>query len=232
MFLTPADTEKLLLSVAGMVARDRLERGVLLNHPESLALLSCWVMERAREGATVERLMADGVHVLFTEQVMPGVPEMIPEMQVEATFPDGRKLVPLSRPIRPRIGPQVENPPPDPDHPGALRLGEGAIPLNAGRATRAVVVCNDGDRPVQIGSHIHLADTNAALVFTDPDDPDAVPDRELVRGFRLDIPAGTSLRLQPGDDKPVTVVALAGRGAVPGIQVRTTTRTPEEAPGE
>jgi urease subunit gamma/beta len=95
-----------------------------------------------------------------------------------------------------------------------------------------VVVCNDGDRPVQIGSHIHLADTNAALVFTDPDDPDAVPDRELVRGFRLDIPAGTSLRLQPGDDKPVTVVALAGRGAVPGIQVRTTTRTPQEAPGE
>jgi urease subunit gamma len=97
--LTPSDTEKLLLAVAGMVARDRLERGVLLNYPESVALLSTWVIERAREGRAVAELMSSGRDVLRREQVMPGVPEMITDVQVEATFPDGRKLVTLHDPI-------------------------------------------------------------------------------------------------------------------------------------
>lgn len=99
MHLTPADTEKLLLAVAGMVARDRLERGVLLNYPETVALLSTWVIERAREGASVADLMSSGRHVLAREQVMAGVAEMITDVQVEATFPDGRKLVTLHQPI-------------------------------------------------------------------------------------------------------------------------------------
>lgn len=99
MHLSPADVEKLLLAVAGSVARDRLERGVLLNHPEAVALLSCWVIERAREGRTVEELMVAGREVLTREQVMEGVPEMIADVQVEATFPDGRKLVTLHHPI-------------------------------------------------------------------------------------------------------------------------------------
>ena len=99
MHLTPSDTEKLLLSVAGMVARDRLSRGVLLNHPESVALLSTWVIERAREGATVSELMQLGREVLTREQVMPDVVDMLVDVQVEATFPDGRKLVTLHHPI-------------------------------------------------------------------------------------------------------------------------------------
>ncbi|MDR6863811.1 urease subunit gamma [Phycicoccus sp. 3266] len=99
MHLSPADTEKLLLSVAGMVARDRLARGVRLNHPEAVALLSTWVLERAREGALVADLMQEGRTVLTREQVMEGVPEMLPNVQVEATFPDGRKLVTLHHPI-------------------------------------------------------------------------------------------------------------------------------------
>jgi len=100
MRLTPSDQEKLLLSVAGMVARERLARGVLLNHPEAVALLSCWLLERARDGdATVEQLMDDGRAVLRRDQVMPGVPEMLDQVQVEATFPDGRKLVTLHRPL-------------------------------------------------------------------------------------------------------------------------------------
>ncbi|HET8769235.1 urease subunit gamma [Phycicoccus sp. M110.8] len=99
MHLSPADTEKLLLSVAGMVARDRLARGVRLNHPEAVALLSTWVLERAREGALVADLMEEGRTVLTREQVMDGVPEMLPDVQVEATFPDGRKLVTLHHPI-------------------------------------------------------------------------------------------------------------------------------------
>nr|WP_216645300.1 urease subunit gamma [Isoptericola halotolerans] len=97
--MTPADTEKLLLAVAGMVARDRLGRGVRLNHPETIALLSCWVIERARDGADVATLMRDGSTVLTRAQVMDGVPEMLTDVQVEATFPDGRKLVTLHHPI-------------------------------------------------------------------------------------------------------------------------------------
>ncbi|MCK9792539.1 urease subunit gamma [Isoptericola sp. 4D.3] len=99
MHLTPADTEKLLLAVAGMVARDRLDRGVRLNHPESVALLACWVIERAREGADVATLMRTGREVLTREQVMDGVPELLADVQVEATFPDGRKLVTLHHPV-------------------------------------------------------------------------------------------------------------------------------------
>jgi urease subunit gamma len=100
VLLTPSDQEKLLLAVAGMVARDRLERGVLLNYPESVAILSCWVIERAREGAlSVEDLMFEGRMVLRRAQLMEGVPEMLDEVQVEATFPDGRKLVTIHDPV-------------------------------------------------------------------------------------------------------------------------------------
>lgn len=99
MHLTPGDTEKLLLAVAGMVARDRLERGVRLNHPEAVALLSTWVIERAREGVEVATLMDDGRRVLTRDQVMDGVADMIADVQIEAMFPDGRKLVTLHHPI-------------------------------------------------------------------------------------------------------------------------------------
>ena len=99
MHLTPGDTEKLLLAVAGMVARDRLSRGVKLNYPESVALLSTWVIERARDGVGVPLLMQSGREVLTREQVMPDVIDMLSEVQVEATFPDGRKLVTIHQPI-------------------------------------------------------------------------------------------------------------------------------------
>lgn len=99
MHLTPSDTEKLLLSVAGMVARDRLARGVKLNYPESVALLSTWVVERARDGLSVEDLMIQGREVLGRDQVMDGVAEMLADVQMEATFPDGRKLVTIHDPI-------------------------------------------------------------------------------------------------------------------------------------
>ncbi|WP_285138538.1 urease subunit gamma [Microbacterium sp. lyk4-40-TSB-66] len=99
MHLSPADTEKLLLAVAGMVARDRRQRGILLNHPEAVALLSTWVIERAREGAEVTRLMTEGRTVLTRAEVMDGVADMLTDVQVEATFPDGRKLVTLHHPI-------------------------------------------------------------------------------------------------------------------------------------
>ncbi len=99
MHLSPADTEKLLLAVAGMVARDRKERGVKLNHPEAVALLSTWGVERARDGAEVAQLMTEGRSVLTRDDVMDGVADMLADVQVEATFPDGRKLVTLHHPI-------------------------------------------------------------------------------------------------------------------------------------
>ena len=99
MNFTPSEIEKLLLSVAGMVARDRLARGVRLNHPEAVALLSTWVIERAREGALVSDLMEEGRTVLTRDDVMDGVAELLTDVQVEATFPDGRKLVTIHSPI-------------------------------------------------------------------------------------------------------------------------------------
>ena len=100
MHLTPREKDKLLIAMAAQVARRRLERGVRLNHPEAVALISDFVVEGARDGRTVAELMAAGAEVLTRAQVMDGIPEMIHEVQVEATFPDGTKLVTVHVPIR------------------------------------------------------------------------------------------------------------------------------------
>ena len=99
MKLTPREKDKLMIATAAMVARRRLERGVKLNHPEAVALITDFVLEGARDGKTVAELMRDGATVLRAEQVMSGIPEMIHEIQVEATFPDGTKLVTVHTPI-------------------------------------------------------------------------------------------------------------------------------------
>jgi len=100
MNLSPREKDKLLIAMAAMVARRRLERRLRLNHPEAVAIISDFVMEGARDGASVAELMEAGAHVLTREQVMDGVPEMIADIQVEATFPDGSKLVSVHDPIR------------------------------------------------------------------------------------------------------------------------------------
>lgn len=203
MKLPPSDVEKLLLSVAGMVARDRRDRGVRLNHPEAVALLSCWVLERARDGdATVEQLMADGRHVLAPEELMEGVAELLDEIQVEATFPDGRKLVTIHQPVQSTGAGGVV--------PGEVVVGDEPVLLAEGRERRTLDVVNDGDRPVQVGSHFHFADANAALRF----------DRAAAAGFRLDVPAGTSVRFEPGVARTVGLVALGGARVVAGLQLR------------
>jgi urease subunit gamma len=100
MNLTPREKDKLLISMAAIVARRRLERGVKLNHPEAIALITDFVVEGARDGRSVADLMEAGAHVITRDQVMEGIPEMIPDVQVEATFPDGTKLVTVHEPIR------------------------------------------------------------------------------------------------------------------------------------
>lgn len=100
MNLTPREKDKLLMAMAATVARRRLERGVRLNHPEAVALIADFVVEGARDGRSVAALMTEGAEVLKREQVMDGVPEMIRDVQVEATFPDGTKLVTVHNPIR------------------------------------------------------------------------------------------------------------------------------------
>ena len=100
MHLTPREKDKLLIAMAAMVARRRLERGVKLNHPEAVALISDFILEGARDGRTVAELMEQGARVLTRAQVMDGISEMIHDIQVEATFPDGTKLVTVHNPIR------------------------------------------------------------------------------------------------------------------------------------
>lgn len=203
MQLPPSDVEKLLLSVAGLVARDRRARGVKLNHPECVALLSCWVIERARDGdASVEQLMAEGRSVLAPAEVMDGVAELLDEVQVEATFPDGRKLVTIHSPVAAAVDGHVV--------PGEVVVGDEPVALAIGRARRTLDVVNEGDRPVQVGSHFHFADANDALSF----------DREEATGFRLDVPAGTSVRFEPGVTRTVGLVALGGAGHVAGLRIR------------
>ena len=100
MHLTPREKDKLMIAMAAMVARRRLDRGVKLNHPEAVALISDFILEGARDGKSVAELMQAGAHVITRAQVMDGIAEMIPEIQVEATFPDGTKLVTVHDPIR------------------------------------------------------------------------------------------------------------------------------------
>src|SRR5215471_9150045 len=150
--------------MAALVARRRLERGVRLNHPEAVALISDFVVEGARDGRSVAELMRAGAMVLTRDQVMEGVAEMIQDVQVEATFPDGTKLT----------------------------------------------VANTGDRPIQVGSHYHFAETNPALSF----------DRAAARGLRLDIPAGTAIRFEPGQSREVTLIPFRGARRVFGFRGR------------
>jgi len=221
MHLTPRDLDKLLLHGAGVLAQKRLARGIRLNYPEAVALLATQLLELIREGRSVAELMDLGRRILGRAQVMSGVPEMLHEVQVEGTFPDGTKLVTVHHPIAldqgdlalalygsflPVPDASVFGAPGELSAPGECLLAPGEIELNAGRAPRSLEVTNRGDRPIQVGSHFPFAETNRALDF----------DRAAAAGMRLDIPAGTAVRFEPGESKTVTLVATAGAPASEG----------------
>lgn len=200
MELTPREKDKLLLFTAALLAERRKARGLKLNYPEAVAYISAAILEGARDGRSVAELMDFGRTLLSGDDVMEGVAEMIHEVQVEATFPDGTKLVTVHDPILPGEGVAGITP-------GELITAEGERELNAGRATLTLSVANTGDRPIQVGSHYHFAETNPALAF----------DRQAARGFRLDIAAGTAVRFEPGQSREVTLVAYAGERRVYGF---------------
>jgi len=207
MNLTPREKDKLLIAMAAEVARKRLKRGVKLNHPEAIALITDYVVEGARDGRTVAQLMRDGAKVLKASQVMDGIAEMIHDVQVEATFPDGTKLVTVHNPIRAASAKKKDKKKPKPI-PGEIVTAKGDIELNSGRATLKIKIANTGDRPIQVGSHYHFFETNPALKF----------DREKTKGMRLAIASGTAVRFEPGQSREVTLVAMAGKREVYGFR--------------
>jgi urease subunit gamma/beta len=221
MHLSPREIEKLLLHNAGFLAQKRLARGLRLNHPEAVALIAAQLLEFIREGRSVAELMNLGRQFLGRSQVMTGVPEMIEEVQVEGTFPDGSKLVTVHHPVAREHGDlklalhgsflpvpdkAAFRPAEEAPVPGSYEIKDGEIELNAGRATVELAVTNLGDRPIQVGSHYHFIETNPSLKF----------DRGEAYGKRLDIPAGTAVRFEPGETKTVRLVEIAGRKVIHG----------------
>jgi urease subunit gamma/beta len=190
MHLTPREQERLLIHSAGQLAKTRKGRGLKLNYPEAIAYITAELLELARDGLSVTELMRAGTKLLSADDVMDGVAEMIHEIQLEATFPDGTKLVTVHEPI-PSNGKT---------RPGEFIFDGGPIVVNAGKETAEITVVNTGDRPVQIGSHFHFFEVNKALDFN----------RAAAFGMRLDIPSGTAVRFEPGDTQTVRLVKIGG----------------------
>ncbi|KAG8365929.1 hypothetical protein BUALT_Bualt17G0023100 [Buddleja alternifolia] len=215
MRLAPREIEKLKLHNAGELAQKRLARGLRLNHPEA-------ILEFVRNGdKSVAELMDLGRQLLGRRQVLPSVPYLLDSVQVEGTFPDGTKLVTIHDPICCESG-NLELalhgsflPVPSPDKfpavenckiPGELIFGPGLITINSGRKGIILKVTNTGDRPIQVGSHYHFIEVNPYLFF----------DRSKAYGMRLNIPAGTATRFEPGDTKSVTLVRIGGTQVIRG----------------
>jgi urease subunit gamma/beta len=238
--LTPHEQERLLIHVAADVAGKRRNRGLLLNYPETMALLTVHVFEAARDGKTVSDIMDSGRRVLTRDDVMVGVPEMIKNVQVEATFPDGTKLVTIHDPL-PEATQEPEVYPGKVEHPQPARRPECPVDCDdtdssaccdecADAASwheaiafnedlqgnkKTIKVRNTSDRPVQVGSHYHFAEVNPGLKVVENPVGTSVPDQPLkdcaeAKGRRLNIAAGTSVRFEPGDVCCVELVKIEG----------------------
>lgn len=222
LHLSPREIDHLQLHNVGRLAQYRLARGLRLNVPESVALITMQMMEKIRDGDNdVATLMSMGQTLLGRRQVLPGVAKLVKDVQVEATFPDGTKLLTVHSPISALDGDMdlalegsfLPSPPldkfvemEDEDfYPGQVIVEEGKpITLNAGAPLVEMSVTNTGDRPVQVGSHYAFVETNKALEF----------DRKVAIGKRLNVPSGASVRFEPGETKTVTLVEIGGKKRV------------------
>ena len=203
MLLTPTELERLTIYTAAELARKRRAKGLKLNYPEATAIIADEILEGAREGRSVAEMIGYGSTILNTDDVMPGVADLMPVLQVEATFPDGTKLVTVHDPIRPgKLKKEASA-----VVPGEIFTPDGDIELNAGRKKITLKAVNSGDRPIQIGSHYHFFEANKALDF----------DRAASFGMHLDIPAGTAVRFEPGEAKQVTLAEFGGSGEIFGL---------------
>ncbi|KAG9255880.1 urease [Emericellopsis atlantica] len=227
MHLIPRELDKLTTSHLGFIAQRRLARGVRLNHTEAVALIASVLQELIRDGKhNVSELMGLGATMLGRRHVLPAVCTTLHEIQVEGTFPTGTYLVTVHDPIAsddgdlsralygsflPVPNPSIFPPIVKDDYaalkaPGAVVAVKGRITLNEGRRRVRLRVTSRGDRPIQVGSHYHFIETNPQLEF----------DRAKSYGCRLDIPAGTSVRFEPGDTKTVTLVEIGGHKVIKG----------------
>lgn len=221
MRLSPKEIDKLILHNAGFLAQKRYARSLKLNYPEATSLIAAQLLEFIRDGESVATLMNKGKQLLGTNDVLPGVAEMVHEVQIEGTFPDGTKLVTVHNPICRENGDTElalyssgltrTQTPWTPDNttsesPGKTTVAEDPIALNPNRDTLTLPVTNTGDRPIQVGSHYTFFEVNPALSF----------DRNQAYGYRLNIPSGTAVRFEPGETKTVELVALTGNRTVYG----------------
>ncbi|WQF87255.1 Putative urease, beta subunit, urease, gamma/gamma-beta subunit, urease, alpha subunit [Colletotrichum destructivum] len=227
MHLVPKELDKLVISQLGSIAQRRLARGVKLNHSEATALIASNLQELIRDGNhTVADLMSLGATMLGRRHVLPSVCSTLHEIQVEGTFPSGTYLVTVHNPIATDDGDLARAlygsflPVPSNDlfavpeaaayepkrAPGAVVTAARKVTLNGTRKRIRLRVKSKGDRPIQVGSHYHFIETNPQLEF----------DREKSYGYRLDIPAGTSVRFEPGDVKTVTLVEIGGNRVLRG----------------
>jgi urease subunit gamma/beta len=199
MFLTNREQEKLMLYTASKLALERKSRGLKLNFPEATAIISSFIIEGARNGKSVAELMVDATKVLKEDDVMEGIASMMQMVQVEATFNDGTKLVTVHNPITVSKKADME--------PGEYFISSGEVILNENKEVTIIDVENKGDRPIQIGSHYHFFEVNKELDFNRVD----------AYGKRLDIPAGTSVRFEPGSSKKITLVEFSGKRYMSGF---------------
>ena len=198
MFLTQTEQEKLMIYTAASLAKERKQRGLKLNYPEAVAIISSFILEGARDGRSVAELMVSATKVLDVSDVMEGVASMIQSVQTEATFDDGTKLVTVHNPIG------VSN---DEIIAGEYFIDDGEIELNKDLKAISIEVKNDGDRPIQIGSHYHFFEVNNNLNFN----------RALAYGKRLNIASGTSVRFEPGSSKEISLVDFTGKRYISGF---------------
>lgn len=204
MYLTPTELERLTIYTASQLANERRSKGLKLNYPEATAIIVNELLEGARAGRSVADLISYGSTILTTDDVMPGIADMMEMLQVEGVFPDGTKLVTVHEPIRPGKEQIPEN---MKIVPGEIITEDGEHELNAGRKTVTIRAVNTGDRPIQVGSHYHFFEANKLLEF----------DREKAFGMRLDIPAGTAVRFEPGQAKECTLCSFGGKQEVYGL---------------
>ena len=202
MNLTPTEQERLTIFSAAQLAREHRNRGIALSCPEAIAYICDELLYSARQGKSLKDVMGLGSQILTTDDVLPGVAELIPVIHIEAMFLDGTKLVTVHQPIRPGAKQQPARP-----QAGEVVTPDGDIEINAGRRKLTLTATNSGDRPVQVGSHFHFFEVNKALDF----------DREATFGMRLDIPSGTAVRFEPGQVLEVNLVEVGGRRSVSGF---------------